>query len=108
MRGFPFFDLEKSLFRPYLLSKLSEEVEICCVYLVGAVNVIFGGFVFSGPMLPLAAQKYGDLVAFLLCFDFILRIETSSKLNYEVEIWYVHLVMEESGVGGGSCIQKFF
>ena len=37
VRGFPFFDLEKELPLSYILSELSQEVEIWYVNLIGAL-----------------------------------------------------------------------
>ena len=50
-------DLEKVQFLPYSPSKLSWEVEICYVYLVGILDVPFGGLDFSAPFHPLTAPK---------------------------------------------------
>ena len=56
--GFPpLFDPQKMLFLPYLPSKLSKEVEISYVHLVGALDVSFRGLDFSALFQPLTAPK---------------------------------------------------
>ena len=70
MRIFFFFDLEKMLFLSYLTFTSRKEAELWYVTLVRAVNVPFGGFYFSNPLLPFTARKYGFWLIFL-CFEFV-------------------------------------
>ena len=56
--GFPpLFDIKTVLFLNYLLFKFGWEVELRYVQLVGALNVLFGGFDFSASFQPLSAVK---------------------------------------------------
>ena len=71
MGGFPFFDLEKRLFLPYLSTKLSQEAEIRYVHLVNNLNVSFGHLDFSAQFHPLAAQKKWFFGRFFLFFEFV-------------------------------------
>ena len=71
------FNLKKVLFLPYRPWKLDYEVEIWYVYLVGVLNVPFGGLDFSAQLQPFTAPKkwfFGQVFSFLSFLEFVPRI----------------------------------
>ena len=57
LKSFSSIDLEKRLFLPCLPTKLSQEVEIQYVHLVGTLNVLFGSLDFSAPLHSLTCSQ---------------------------------------------------
>ena len=58
------FDLEKRLFLSYLPTKLSWEVEIWYVHLIGILHLRFGGLDFQVSLHSFKAPKCSLLVSF--------------------------------------------
>ena len=75
--GVSLFDLEKVLFLSYLPSKLSYELKIWYVHLVGVVDVHFEGLDFSRPISPHLSLKevvFWSVFLIFLIFEFVARI----------------------------------
>ena len=66
------YDLETGMFLPYLPSELGYEVEIWCVHLVEALDVLFWGLDFSTPFHPIIAPKKWFLSVFLIFLIFLI------------------------------------
>ena len=70
MKEFPFFNLEKVLFLSYRPSKLSYEVEVWYVHLIGIMDVSFEDFNFSADMASQPTAKSQKFKKFLFSSNF--------------------------------------
>ena len=87
----PPFDCKKVLLLPYLPSEFSNEAEIMYIYVIGVLDVPFGGFDFSDPYHPLTAPKKWFLIVFTHFLSLFLA-QLLLKLGEELEIRYSYLV----------------